>query len=86
MKLTFEPAYIAGLRWLMTNDPSTAEYVVRLVRAAELTPMKGLGDPRLVHELGYGSWARHIAGPHFLIYMVELERLTFISCRAFSGF
>ena len=86
MKLKFEQPYLEGLRWWMANDPLTAGYIVKLVRDTESTPMKGLGEPRLVHELGYGIWARHISGPHFLIYMFELHQVTFISCRAFGGF
>ena len=86
MRVNFRDRFMHQLGYWRRTSMVARDRILRLARAAAEDPFHGVGDPRLVKELGRGVWARHISGPHFLIYMFELEHLTFISCRAYGGF
>lgn len=70
-------------RW-RSVDAGVRDVVLRLVQACAENPFRGLGEPRLVKELGRGVWARHITDHHFLIYILERGSVTMFSCRAIT--
>ncbi len=82
MEVKFDSGFPEQLRWWLQRDSKIAEYIESLMHSAEEDPFHGLGDPRLIKEMGRGVWGRHIAEDHYLIYVLERDRLTFLSCRA----
>ena len=67
MELRFESSFSAELHWWVNRDRKVAKYIEMLLRSAEEDPFHGLGDPRLIKELGRGVWGCHIVDDHFLI-------------------
>jgi Txe/YoeB family toxin of toxin-antitoxin system len=82
MRIAYSPAFHEGLQWWRERSETMLRRILRLVHAAKLDPMHGFGDPRLVKEMGRGVWGRHITEDHYLIYVLERDALTFLSCRA----
>jgi Txe/YoeB family toxin of Txe-Axe toxin-antitoxin module len=84
MRLNYKSRYLKELQFWQRADPAIALTIVRLSLAARDNPFRGLGDPRLVKELGRGVWGRHIFDHHFLIYILERGAVTMYSCRAIT--
>lgn len=82
---------IEVLSWTLTSwtdylywqkqDKKTFRRINRLVGDALLSPYQGLGKPEpLKHSLA-GFWSRRIDRTNRLVYAVDKNRLTIISCR-----
>lgn len=80
-KLTFTPeAWDSYIYW-QTQDRKTLKRVNDLVKDAQRDPFGGIGKPEpLKHSLS-GCWSRRIDDTNRLVYMVDEETLTIISCR-----
>ena len=84
MRVNFKDRFMHQLGYWRRTSMVSRDKILRLVRAAAEDPFHGLGEPRLVKELGRGVWARHIIDHHFLIYILERGSVAMYSCRAIT--
>ena len=68
------------LYW-QSQDKKTLKRINRLIRDALRTPFEGLGKPEPLKENLSVFWFRRIDQGNRLVYAVDENRLTIISCR-----
>ena len=64
-----------------TQDRKTLKRINRLLKDIERSPFQGIGKPEPLKENLSGFWSRRIDNTNRLVYIVEDEYLTIISCR-----
>ena len=64
-----------------TQDRKTLKRINRLVEATLREPFSGIGKPEALKENLAGFWSRRIDTSNRLLYVVDDELLTVISCR-----
>jgi toxin YoeB len=75
-----EAAWKDYVYW-QTQDKKTLKRINKLIKDCCRTPFSGLGKPEALKENLSGFWSRRIDASHRLIYAVDDNRLTIISCR-----
>lgn len=79
--LEFDAAGFEDFAWWVEEDRKTALRIIKLIRAVQRDPYRGIGKPEpLKHELA-GCWSRRIADEHRLVYEVLDERIRVLACR-----
>jgi toxin YoeB len=68
------------LYW-QSQDRKTLKRINRLISDTKRSPFDGIGKPEPLRENLTGFWSRRIDDTNRLVYAVEDERLTIISCR-----
>jgi toxin YoeB len=68
------------LYW-QTQDKKTIKRINKLIRDAQRSPFEGIGKPESLKENLAGFWSRRIDDTHRLVYAVDDNQLTVISCR-----
>lgn len=63
------------------QDKKTLKRINRLVAASKRSPFDGMGKPERLKEYLAGFWSRRIDEANRLVYAVDDEMLTIISCR-----
>ena len=63
------------------QDKKTLKRINNLIQAAEVLPFEGIGKPEPLRENLSGFWSRRIDDTHRLVYAVNDDYLTIISCR-----
>jgi toxin YoeB len=63
------------------HDAKIAARIDRLVGDILEDPYAGIGDPQALKEDLDGFWSRRIDGTHRLVYAMDENKLTIISCR-----
>ena len=63
------------------HDVSTRNRINELIQDAATTPLSGIGKPVSLHASLAGLWSRKIDMTNRLIYAVDNNTLTIISCR-----
>ncbi|MDN5882999.1 MAG: Txe/YoeB family addiction module toxin [Nitrosospira sp.] len=63
------------------QDKKTLKRINRLVEDSRRSPFDGIGKPERLKENLSGFWSRRIDDTNRLVYAVEDEMLTIISCR-----
>ena len=63
------------------QDRKTLKRINRLIKAAKTTPFEGIGKPEPLKENLSGFWSRRIDDTNRLVYAVDDNYLTIISCR-----
>lgn len=61
------------------------ERINQLISEIKKAPFSGIGKPEVLQGDLAGFWSRRIDGTHRLVYAVDGERLTIISCRYHYG-
>lgn len=64
-----------------TQDRKTLKRINTLIADALRTPFSGIGKPEALRENLSGFWSRRIDQANRLVYAVDGEHLTVISCR-----
>ena len=64
-----------------TQDSKTLKRINKLIKAAKNTPFTGIGKPEPLKENLAGFWSRRIDDTNRLVYAVDDQYLTIISCR-----
>ena len=64
-----------------TQDKKTLKRINKLIHATRKTPFDGIGKPEPLKENLSGFWSRRIDDTNRLVYAVDDEYLTIISCR-----
>ncbi len=79
--VNIEPTAFESLVEMGKNNPKLLSKTMHLIQECVISPFGGLGKPEpLKHQLR-GYWSRRINEEHRLVYKVEDDRITIISCR-----
>lgn len=68
------------LYW-QTQDKKTLRRINKLIIDAQHSPFEGIGKPEHLKETLFGFWSRRIDDTNRLVYVVDDNQLTIISCR-----
>jgi toxin YoeB len=68
------------LYW-QTHDRKTLKRINKLIEATLREPFEGIGKPEGLRENLSGFWSRRIDETNRLVYAVDDDYLTIISCR-----
>ena len=68
------------LYW-QTQDKKTLRRINKLIIDAQRLPFEGVGKPEHLKETLSGFWSRRIDDTNRLVYVVDDNQLTIISCR-----
>ena len=68
------------LYW-QTQDKKTLRRINKLIAETLRNPFAGIGKPEALKENLAGFWSRRIDDSNRLVYVVDRNRLTVISCR-----
>ena len=68
------------LYW-QTQDKKTIRRINKLVNDTLRSPFEGIGKPEPLKANLAGFWSRRIDETHRLVYIVDNDQLTIISCR-----
>jgi toxin YoeB len=63
------------------QDKRRLKRINRLIKEAKRTPFSGIGKPEPLKENLAGFWSRRIDDSNRLVYAVDDDYLTIISCR-----
>ncbi len=75
-----DEAWSDYLYW-QTQDKKTLKRINMLIKESLREPFEGIGKPESLKENLSGLWSRRIDHTNRLIYAVDKNRLTIISCR-----
>ena len=75
-----DEAWSDYLYW-QNQDRKTLKRINRLIEATLREPFSGIGKPEALKENLTGFWSRRIDNANRLVYAVDDELLTVISCR-----
>jgi toxin YoeB len=64
-----------------TQDRKTLKRINKLINGAMRHPFEGIGKPEPLRENLSGFWSRRIDDTNRLVYAVDDEYITIISCR-----
>lgn len=68
------------LYW-QSQDKKTLKRINKLIEAAKRSPFGGIGKPEPLKENLSGFWSRRIDDTNRLVYAVDNQTLTILSCR-----
>lgn len=68
------------LYW-QTQDKKTLKRINRLIVDTQRTPFTGIGKPEPLKENLAGFWSRRVDDAHRLVYAVDTDAITIITCR-----
>ena len=75
-----DEAWESYIYW-QSMDKKTLKRINKLIKAAKNNPFDGLGKPEPLKENLSGFWSRRIDDTNRLVYAVDDNYLTIISCR-----
>jgi toxin YoeB len=75
-----DEAWSSYVYW-QTQDKKTLKRINKLIQATKKTPFEGIGKPEPLKENLSGFWSRRIDDTNRLVYAVDEQYLTIISCR-----
>ena len=70
-----------GYVYWQGQDHKTLKRINALIADVLRTPLEGIGKPEAVRENLSGFWSRRIDQANHLVYAVDTEQITIISCR-----
>ncbi|MCU4677656.1 Txe/YoeB family addiction module toxin [Catenovulum sp. 2E275] len=68
------------LYW-QTQDKKTLKRINKLINDVKRSPFDGIGKPEALKENLTGFWSRRIDDTNRLVYAVDEQAITIISCR-----
>lgn len=68
------------LYW-QTQDKKTLKRINKLITDVKRSPFEGIGKPEPLKENLSGFWSRRVDDTHRLVYAVDDQAVTVISCR-----
>lgn len=80
-KLAWTDAAWKDYLYWQTQDEKTLKRINSLIQATRRLPVEGMGKPEPLKENLSGFWSRRIDDTHRLVYAVDDNYLTIISCR-----
>ena len=64
-----------------SQDKKTLKRINKLISDTQRNPFEGIGKPEMLKESLAGFWSRRIDDSNRLVYAVDDNKLTVISCR-----
>jgi len=64
-----------------SQDKKTLKRINKLITATQRSPFEGIGKPEPLRESLSGFWSRRIDENNRLVYVVDDNQITIISCR-----
>lgn len=80
-KLVWTDEAWADYVYWQTQDRKTLKRINRLIEDVKREPFEGIGKPEPLRENLTGFWSRRIDQTNRLVYVVDEEFVTVISCR-----
>lgn len=80
-KLAWTNEAWADYVYWQSQDKKTLRRINRLLKETRRSPFEGLGKPEQLRENLSGFWSRRIDETNRLVYVVDDDYLTIISCR-----
>lgn len=80
-KLAWTDEAWADYIYWQSQDKKTLKRVNRLITETKRSPFEGIGKPEALRENLAGFWSRRIDDMNRLVYAVNDEYVTIISCR-----
>lgn len=81
MKIQFTEEAWKDFEWFLDKDKRIVKRIRELLKDIGRHPEEGIGKPeRLKFQLS-GCWSRRITKEHRLVYKVDKDTMTVISCR-----
>ena len=68
------------LHW-QTQDKKTLKRINKLITDVKRSPFEGIGKPEPLKENLSGFWSRRIDDTNRLVYVIDDDAITIISCR-----
>ena len=81
MKLTFTDSAWEDYLWFQETQPQLLKRLNDLIKDALRNSFQGIGKPEPLRGDLSGCWSRRINSEHRLVYRLEKDALTIISCR-----
>jgi toxin YoeB len=80
-KLAWTDAAWADYLYWRGQDKKTLKRINKLIADTKMAPFEGIGKPEALRENLSGFWSRRIDEANRLVYAVNDEHLTIITCR-----
>jgi toxin YoeB len=80
-KLAWTDEAWADYVYWQSQDRKTSKRINKLIEDTKRQPFEGIGKPEPLRENLSGFWSRRIDDSNRLVYVVDNEFLTIISCR-----
>ena len=80
-KLAWTDEAWADYIYWQSQDKKTLKRINRLIKETKRSPFEGIGKPEALRENLAGFWSRRIDDMNRLVYAVNDEFVTIISCR-----
>lgn len=80
-KLAWTDEAWADYVYWQSQDKKTLKRINRLIKETKRSPFAGIGKPEPLRENLSGFWSRRIDETNRLVYAVDDNYLTIISCR-----
>ncbi|MFA5904796.1 MAG: Txe/YoeB family addiction module toxin [Desulfobacula sp.] len=81
MKILFTQEAWKDFEWFEGRDKRLAKRIKQLLKDILRDPENGIGKPERLRFQLSGCWSRRISKEHRLVYKIEKETITVISCR-----
>ena len=75
-----DEAWSDYLHW-QTQDKKTLKRINKLITDVKRSPFEGIGKPEPLKENLSGFWSRRIDDTNRLVYAIDDDAITIISCR-----
>ena len=75
-----DEAWSSYIYW-QSQDKKTLKRINKLIEAVKVEPFSGIGKPEPLRENLSGLWSRRIDDSNRLVYAVDDDYITVISCR-----
>ena len=75
-----DEAWSDYLHW-QTQDRKTLKRINKLINHVKRSPFEGIGKPEPLKENLSGLWSRRIDDTNRLVYAIDDDAVTIISCR-----
>jgi toxin YoeB len=79
--VVIQPECLQDLRHWVTNNPKTADRMLRMIEETLKTPFEGIGKPEALKHLGPNIWSRRLTGEDRLVYRVADDLIDFLQGR-----
>jgi toxin YoeB len=81
MKIQFTEEAWKDFEWFLDKDKRIVKRIRELLKDIGRHPEEGIGKPERLRFQLTGCWSRRITKEHRLVYKVDKDTMTVISCR-----
>jgi toxin YoeB len=81
MKIQFTQEAWKDFEWFLDKDKRMVKRIRELLKDILRHPEEGIGKPERLKFQLTGCWSRRISKEHRLVYQIEKDAITVISCR-----